>query len=90
MVATMPTSKLLEKLLEIERSLGHADHLSIRAMVMDAQVEALRVQADVIQVLEDMTVLREQQERLPAAVSARAEKPPRSALGFARLRARTA
>lgn len=34
----MPTSDLLQKLLEIERSLGHRDNLTIRALLMDAQV----------------------------------------------------
>jgi hypothetical protein len=74
----MPTTKLLETLLEIERSVGRADNLTIRSMVMEAQAEVLRVQADVIRVLEDMKMLREQQERMATTalspVSARAEK----------------
>lgn len=77
----MPTTKLLEKLLEIERSLGRTDDLSLRAMLMEAQTEVLRVQAEVIQVLEDMQSLREQQERCAGSalspVSARAEKVER-------------
>jgi hypothetical protein len=78
----MPTTKLLEKLLEIERSLGHADPLTIRAMLMEAQTELLRVEADVLQVMEDMHQLRERQERSATSalspVSARAEKRVRT------------
>lgn len=89
----MPTTELLEKLLEIERSLGHKDNVTIRSMVMDAQVELLRVQADVIRVLEDMSKLREQHERCATSAlspaSARAEKA-RPMVGLVRLEARTA
>jgi hypothetical protein len=89
----MPTSDLLEKLLEIERSLGRKDDLTIRGMLMDAQVELLRVQAEVISVLEDMNKLREQQERYPRSAlspsSARAEKP-RPVVGLAHLAAKSA
>jgi hypothetical protein len=89
----MPTTKLLEKLLEIERSLGHQDNLTVRAMLMDAQLELLRVQADVIQVLEDMKELRERQERCATSalspVSARAEKAPRG-VALTRLAVQTA
>jgi hypothetical protein len=59
----MPTTKLLETLLEIERAVGHKDDLTIRAMLMEAQTELLRVQADVIRVLEEVKELRERQER---------------------------
>lgn len=82
----MPTTKLLEQLLEIERAVGHSDNLTIRAMLMDAQVEVLRVQADVIQVLEDMNQLRAQQERCTTSAlspaSARAERSARPAMGL--------
>jgi hypothetical protein len=75
----MPTTKLLEQLLDIERSVGYADNLTIRAMLMEAQAEVLRVQAGVIQVLEDIRELREQQERIASSAlspgSARAERP---------------
>jgi hypothetical protein len=90
----MPTTKLLEKLLEIERSLRHTDDLRIRALVMEAQMELLQVQADMIRLLEDMGGLREQQERCPASafspVLARAEQEARLVPGLARLAARTA
>jgi hypothetical protein len=84
----MPTTRLLEQLLEIERSVGYADNLTIRAMLMEAQAEVLRVQAGVIEVLEDIRELREQQEQVATSAlsrgSARAEKP-----GLTRLVART-
>jgi hypothetical protein len=87
----MPTTKLLEQLLDIERSVGYADNLTIRAMLMEAQAEVLRVQAGVIQVLEDIRELREQQEQIASSAlspgSARAERP---AAGLTRLVARTA
>jgi hypothetical protein len=88
-MAAMPTTELMEKLLEIERAVGHKDNLTIRAMLMEAQVEVLRVQAGVIRVLEDINQLREQQERCATSalspVSAREEKRR-----LARLEARTA
>jgi hypothetical protein len=90
----MPTTKLLEKLLEIERSLGHEDSLTIRAMLMDAQDELMRVEAAIIRVMEDMQQLRQQQERsaMPAvsSISARAERPARAVAGVTRLAQRTA
>jgi hypothetical protein len=90
----MPTTKLLEKLLEIERSVGRMDNLTIRSMLMEAQNEVLRVQADVIEVLEDMKELQERHERVAASslspVSARAERAERPALGVVNLAARTA
>jgi hypothetical protein len=90
----MPTTKLLEKLLEIERSVGHEDDLTIRSMLMEAQVEVLRVQADVIRVLEDINQLREEQERRATSalspVSARGEKPVRPMARLTKLAARTA
>jgi hypothetical protein len=90
----MPTTKLLETLLEIERALGHKDDLAIRAMLMEAQTELLRVQADVIRVLEDMNGLREQQERCVRSalspVSARPGEPVRPVAELAWLAPRTA
>jgi hypothetical protein len=90
----MSTTKLLEALLEIERSVGHRDNLTIRAMLMEAQAELLRIEADVIRVMEDMHRLREHQERSATSAlspaSARAEKPVRHTPALVQLRPRTA
>jgi hypothetical protein len=59
----MRTNLLLEKLLQIERSLGHVEATTLRGLVMDAEAEALRVQGEMIQVMQDMERLREQYER---------------------------
>lgn len=59
----MLTSLLLEKLLQIERSLGHVETTTLRRLLMEAEAEALRVQAETIQVMQDMERLREQYER---------------------------
>lgn len=59
----MLTSLLLEKLLQIERSLGRVEATMLRRLVMDAESEALRVQSETIQVMQDMERLREQYER---------------------------
>jgi hypothetical protein len=59
----MLTSLLLEKLLQIERSLGHVETTTLRTLLMDAEAEALRVQGEMIQVMQDMERLREQYER---------------------------
>jgi hypothetical protein len=76
----MPTTRLLEILLEIERRLGHTDPLVLRAMLMDAQAELLHLEADLICVLQEMYQMREQQARSATSalspVSARAEMRP--------------
>jgi len=46
-------SVLLNKLLEIERMIGRMDEMTIRAKVMDAQTDVLRVQAETIRLLEE-------------------------------------
>jgi hypothetical protein len=56
----MMTSLLLDKLLQIERSLGHVESTTLRGLLMDAEAEALRVQGEMIQVMQDMERLREQ------------------------------
>lgn len=74
----MLTSLLLEKLLQIERLLGHVEPTTLRALLMDAEAEALRVQSEMIQVMQDMERLREQYERCARSalspVSARHEQ----------------
>jgi hypothetical protein len=59
----MLTSLLLEKLLQIERSLGHVETTTLRGLLMDAEAEALRMQGEMIQVMQDMELLRGQYER---------------------------
>lgn len=54
----MPTTILMEKLLEIERSLGRVDALTLRAMLMDAQGLVVRLEEDVVRVLEELHQLR--------------------------------
>jgi hypothetical protein len=56
----MLTSLLLEKLLEIERSVGHTDPLQVRAMLMEAEADVLQVQAEMIGLLQESARLREQ------------------------------
>lgn len=58
----MSTTKLLETLLEIERSLGRADHTTLRNMVMDAEIQVLHLQKGTIEVLEELRDLRERRE----------------------------
>ncbi|MGC2618525.1 MAG: hypothetical protein WA414_05740 [Acidobacteriaceae bacterium] len=74
----MLTSLLLEKLLQIERALGHVESTTLRTLLMDAEAEALRVQSEMIQVMQDMERLREQYERCVRSalspVSARHER----------------
>lgn len=63
----MSTTKLLETLLQIERSIGRADSNALRNMIMDAQVQVLKVQQDVLKVLEDARKAHERREvELPA------------------------
>ena len=50
---------LLEKLLEIERSLGRVDPLTMRGMLMEAQAEALRMEQELIGALAEIHQLRE-------------------------------
>lgn len=59
---------MLETLLQIERSIGRADSNALRNMIMDAQVQVLRVQQDVLKVLEEARKAHEQREvELPAS-----------------------
>jgi hypothetical protein len=59
----MPTTRLLDKLLEIERAVGRVDNTTLRTMIMDAEAHLLHIQRDVITVLEEVRRLRE--ERTP-------------------------
>lgn len=68
----MPTTKLLEKLLEIERSLGRVDSTALRHMLIDAETHLLQLQQEVIVLLEEMGRLRQEQ-----AASATAPLAPR-------------
>lgn len=63
----MQTTLLLEKLLEIERSIGHVDNLTIRAMLIDAQTQLVNLEEDVIAMLVEMRELREGTERAAPA-----------------------
>lgn len=56
----MASTRLLEKLLEIERSLGYADSLVIRGMLMDAEAQVLALQQELMAVLVEVRLLREQ------------------------------
>ena len=66
----MLTTNLLEKLLEIERSIGRMDNTALRSMLMDAQVQLLHLEKDVIGVLEEVRGLRERQEPVVAVPAA--------------------
>ena len=56
----MPTTKLLEKLLEIERSLGRVDSTALRHMLIDAETHLLKLQQEVIVLLDEMSRLRQE------------------------------
>jgi hypothetical protein len=69
----MLTTILLEKLLEIERSLGRVDSLTLRGMLMEAQTQALRVEQELIGVLDEVHHLRvDAKPSFPRARGARA------------------
>ena len=76
----MPSTELLEKLLKIEQAVGHADDLELRAMLMEAQGDALRFEAQMLSVLTEITRLRDTFERhgqsALSPVNARAEGAP--------------
>lgn len=67
----MLTTILLEKLLEIERQVGHADNLAIRKMPMDAEADVMRVHQELIETLEQLRRLGEQHKHCaqPAAAA---------------------
>lgn len=58
----MPTTKLLDTLLKIERSVGRADNATMRNMIMDAENQVLGIQQDVLRVLEELRQARAEQE----------------------------
>lgn len=58
----MSTTRLLETLLHIERSVGRADNTVLRNLLMDAQNEVLRLQKESLQLLEEVRQLRERRE----------------------------
>ena len=58
----MSTTRLLETLLHIERSVGRADNNVLRNLLMDAQNEVLRLQKESLQLLEEVRQLRERRE----------------------------
>lgn len=63
----MSTTKLLETLLQIERSIGRADSRALRNMIMDAQGQVLRIQQEFVEMLREVRELRERQDaHLPA------------------------
>jgi len=89
----MLTTILLEKLLEIERQVGHADNLAIRNMLMDAEADVMQAHQELVELLEQVRRLREQQAgcarkegcvREPAARQAEKRRPARFARAFRR------
>ena len=63
---------LLEKLLEIERSLGRVDPLTVRTMLMEAQTEALHMEQELIGALAELHQIREDARHpVPRAKGAR-------------------
>ncbi|HEX4037437.1 MAG TPA: hypothetical protein VHX37_05205 [Acidobacteriaceae bacterium] len=58
----MLTTKLLETLLEIERSVGRAEPSTLRLKLMDAQTQVLELQKGTIRMLEELRDLRERRE----------------------------
>lgn len=58
----MSTTKLLETLLNIERSIGRVENTALRNLLMDAQTELLHLQKDAIRLLEEVRRLREMHE----------------------------
>lgn len=93
-VLMMLTSLLLEKLLEIERRVGHADALEIRSMLMEAEADVLRVQAEMIEILRESARMREKYERCArsalAPVSARGERMQPAGVSVPEVRRQTA
>ncbi|HEX4066448.1 MAG TPA: hypothetical protein VHZ09_10540 [Acidobacteriaceae bacterium] len=65
----MSTTKLLETLLTIERSIGRAENSALRNLLMDAQTEVLLLQKDAIRLLEEVQQLRERRETHTASAS---------------------
>jgi len=65
----MSTTKLLETLLTIERSIGRAENSALRNLLMDAQTEVLLLQKDAIRLLEEVQQLRERREMHTASGS---------------------
>lgn len=76
----MSTAKLLDQLLEIERAVGHADVLSIRRMLMDAQSQVLGIQEDLVSMLAEMRALRERAAAERTAVASPRNFPPSRAI----------
>lgn len=89
-----PSRALLNRLVAIERAVGHTDHLELRAMLMDAQGDAIRMQAELVSVLTEMARLRESYEKCGRSalspVNARAEEANAETRFATSLRARTA
>jgi len=89
----LTTTTLLEKLLEIERQVGHADNLAIRNMLMDAEADVMRAHQELVELLEQVRRLREQKAgcarqegcvREPAVRQAEKRGPARFARAFRR------
>ena len=75
-VLLIPTTKLLEKLLEIERSIGRMDNVALRSMLMDAQAQLMGIEKDVIGVLDEMRCMQERQELMPFKPQEGLDGPP--------------
>lgn len=70
----MQTTQLLDKLLEIERSVGHADAIAVRAMLLEAQTQLVLLERDLLIVLNEVHELRKRHRPVverpaPAAAS---------------------
>ena len=69
----MQTTQLLDKLLEIERSVGHADPIAVRAMLLEAQSQLVILERDLLIVLNEVHELRKRHRLVverPAAAAA--------------------
>jgi hypothetical protein len=71
----MDTAKLIEKLLEIEVSVGRVNTLAVQAMLRDAEDIALSMDYQLIQLLEENELLKQQMERIKRSSLHRLSKP---------------
>lgn len=55
----MPTTKLLETLLQIERSVGRAEPAALRRMLMEAEALVMEAHKNALEMLQELRELRE-------------------------------
>lgn len=76
----MNAANLINKLMEIERAVGHARTAEVHAMVLEAQGCVLEMQREMIDTLRENGRLRERIEKCdPAAARAREARMPTNA-----------